>query len=120
MEKSTDGKNEIIDENIVLEFYDLPTRKIKITRFFEVARYLTENKLWEKVEKKLVENQIIGERIILDSILGNAVKVVIDENLNTLKKMPKKTADKIAYEVMGCGCTPDKPKPGPSSGGERG
>jgi hypothetical protein len=52
-------------------------RRIKITRFFEVAEFLTKENLWGEVKKLMLENELLGSRIILDQHLGNAVKVVI-------------------------------------------
>jgi len=118
---ATQKKKDTIEEQVMLEFYELPTRKIKINRFFEVARYLTENDLWDKVEKLLSDNPIIGERILLDSVLGNAIKIVIAQHVTKNPARSGEKVDKIAYEVMGCGCTPEpKPKPQPAPGGERG
>jgi hypothetical protein len=112
-------KKSTVEEQVVLEFYELPTRRIKISRFFEVARYLTENGLWDKVEKLLSDNPIIGERILLDSVLGNAVKVVIDQHVRKHPTRYREKGENIAY--LACNCAPKpKPKPEPTPGGERG
>lgn len=70
-------------ESIQVEYYELPKRDIKISRFFEVAEYLTKNNLWGTVKTKMgcdAENEM---RMILDSNLGNAVKAVLFEHLQS-------------------------------------
>ncbi len=94
---------EEMEEN--LELYELPTREIKITRFFEVARYLTKNDLWDNVEEVLKNSKIIGERIILDSLLGNAVKLVMLENS---KKSPEKENTQTVSDTIKCGSRPPR------------
>lgn len=98
-------KNSSIEQNPdAFELYDLPARSIKISRFFEVARFLTENQLWDKVEEKLSSSEIIGDRIILDSLLGNAVKIVLYENCSEFVAQ----ADHIVSATVRCG-SPRKP-----------
>lgn len=98
------------EDKIELEFYELPTRDIKISRFFEVAKYLTEHNLWEEVEELMTNSPIIGERIILDSILGNAVKLAIyNHTKNSLSTMDEESTP---VATIKCG--------GRSSGGDRG
>jgi hypothetical protein len=101
-----------LSNDVVL--YDLPTRNIKISRFFEVAKFLTDNNLWGEVEKKLITAELIGDRIILDSLLGNAVKLVLSENSSGFLNQPGHI---VPVTVM-CG-SPSPRRPG-NPGGIRG
>ncbi len=84
------------DKDIV--FYETPTRPILVERFGEVAKYLTEHKLWNLVDKKLKVGEV--ERIILDSHLGNAIKEV-------MASQEGKTG--LVTDVIMCGAPPPRP-----------
>ncbi|WGK92575.1 hypothetical protein [Pseudomonas migulae] len=84
-------------------------RRIKITRFFEVAAYLTKENLWDEVEKLLISNELIGPRITLDQHLGNAVKIIIARNASATKSTFEK--DDIAQLAVRCGSMRTPPDP---------
>ncbi|HDY9015773.1 TPA: hypothetical protein RRI78_004856 [Klebsiella pneumoniae] len=78
-------------------------RDIKISRFFEVAEYLTKENLWGEVEKLLTENQLIGSRIILDKNLGNAVKIVVERHSKSIGTFE---TDDLPKQVVLCAHRP--------------
>ena len=82
-----------------ISLYKLPSQSVKASSFFEVAKYLSDNNLWEAVESKLASVQdVTGDRIILDSLLCNAVKVVMFERTKT-----DSTPDPLISRVVECG-----------------
>ncbi len=90
-------------------------RSIKITRFFEVADYITKNELWGEVEKLLLSNELIGPRIVLDKHLGNAVKLVMARHASSTKALFRE--DDIVNLAVRCGAwrtPPDPQQPTPS------
>ena len=84
-------------------------RPIKISRFFEVAAFLSENDLWGEVESILSSTEILGSRIVLDKALGNAVKITVARHIAT--KDEQFAPDHIAELAIRCGSWRTPPDP---------
>jgi hypothetical protein len=90
------------NKKIDVVFYE-NNRQIKISRFFEVTKYVISNNLWKDVEDLMNNSPIIGERIIMDMHLANAVKIVMMRHASkngTLK------SDEIVADTVRCSSMP--------------
>ncbi|HBR2137810.1 Uncharacterised protein [Klebsiella quasipneumoniae] len=95
------------EEEIEVVLYE-HDRYIKISRFFEVAEFITKENLWDKVKLLMLSNELIGPRMIIDKHYANAIKLVMDRHTrNTeLRKEP------IVKATLLCAHKPIRPDHG--------